>query len=240
MKSYKTSGIILKRSNLGEADRIITAFTSEYGKVKFVAKGVRKINSKMGGTLEPFYLVELLILPGKSLDTLASSNIQEIFLNTQTDLERIKLSSLFSEIIDKTMPDKTPNLEIFELLLECLRQINTPKLTLIKPFFITNLLMISGLSPELFRCVKCGQDITMNNSFSVEGGGVVDQKCRPYFNDIINIDNNVIKLWRLTTNQSYRNLEKLVVTDNDLDNLESLSRQFLRHLTNKEFKSELI
>ena len=75
--TYKTEAIIIKRMNLGEADRIVTAFSRDFGKIRFVAKGVRRIKSKFGGSVEPFYKSELLIVNGKSLDILSNAEIKE-------------------------------------------------------------------------------------------------------------------------------------------------------------------
>ena len=97
--TYKTEAIIIKRINLGEADRIVTAFSSEFGNIRFVAKGVRRIKSKLAGSVEPFYKSNLLVATGRNLDILSSAEIVKTYLSLKPALLEIKTANLFGEII---------------------------------------------------------------------------------------------------------------------------------------------
>jgi DNA repair protein RecO (recombination protein O) len=117
MHSYKIEGIVLKRINLGESDRIVTLFTRDLGKVAVVARGVRKSTSKRAGSLEPFSLIQANVIVGKgNLDTLAEVKLIKGDYVWQKYLGRITLAYQLCEIVDKLTPDNQPHIEIFEIL----------------------------------------------------------------------------------------------------------------------------
>src|SRR5918999_4872407 len=98
---YKDEGIVLKTIKLGEADRIVTFFTRQNGKVRAVAKGVRKTKSRFGGRLEPYTRVELLIYRGRSLDTITQADIIDPFRGLRHDYDRLWSAAALAEIVEK-------------------------------------------------------------------------------------------------------------------------------------------
>src|SRR4051794_4601752 len=98
---YKDEGVVLKTIKLGEADRILTLFTRRNGKVRAVAKGVRKTKSRFGGRLEPFTNVSLMIYAGRSLDTITSADILTSFREVRGDYARLTAAAAMAELVDK-------------------------------------------------------------------------------------------------------------------------------------------
>ncbi|MFA6492884.1 MAG: DNA repair protein RecO, partial [Patescibacteria group bacterium] len=96
--NYKTRGIILKRTNLNEADRILTIFTENNGRIKAVAKGIRKTLSKLAGHLELFCLTDFVIAEGRNLDTITAAETQKCFINLRGDLESTNVAYYLAEI----------------------------------------------------------------------------------------------------------------------------------------------
>ncbi len=123
MRSYKTEGIIIKRINVREADRILTIFSKYYGKIKVIARGIRKINSRRGGNLEMLNYLQLIIHKGKNLDVIGEIEPIQTFNTLKKNLTKINYCYCLCEVIDGLCPEKQENKEVFELLLESLNKI---------------------------------------------------------------------------------------------------------------------
>lgn len=123
-KTFKTEGIILKRSNYGEADRILTIFTKHYGKIKVIAKGVRRISSRKGGNVEAFNQVSLFLVQGKNLDLVTEAEVVDSFRSWRKDLKKVGLAYYFCELVDKLTPEGQANRAVFELLLGYLKKLS--------------------------------------------------------------------------------------------------------------------
>lgn len=124
MNSYSDVGIVLKRLNLGEADKLITFYTLRHGKVTAIARGLRKPTSKRAGSLELFNVVKTSFIKGKGeLDTLAEVQILESHSGWRKHLGRVNLAYQLVEVVDKLTPDHQPHPEIFEILSLALSQI---------------------------------------------------------------------------------------------------------------------
>lgn len=124
MRSYKTTGLIIKRINFSEADRILTVFTKEFGKIKVLAKGVRRITSRRGGNVELFNLTQITLHRGKNFDLLTEAQVINSFFNLRTDLNKIGLCYHLCEIIDGLCPEFQENYQIFDELIKLLNTLN--------------------------------------------------------------------------------------------------------------------
>lgn len=118
MAFYKTEGVILKRINFGEADKILTVFTKHYGKIQTIAKGVRKMTSRKGGNLELFNWVVIFLTTGKNLDLITEVQVKDAFSGFRKDLKKVSLAYYLCELVDKLCPDRQKNEEVFSLLVE--------------------------------------------------------------------------------------------------------------------------
>jgi DNA repair protein RecO (recombination protein O) len=240
MTSYKLDAIILKRINLGEADRIITAFSDKEGKIRFVAKGSRRPKSKLAGSIEPFCLSNLLLSKGRSLDILNSAQIKANFLGLNPNLEELKTAGAIAEIIDKNIPDNFPSNSVFVLLVNSLSKIKeNPKM--VKVFFEINFLSLSGLLPETSLCIKCERKPEGDKIFfSKQGGGIICSDCKNYFPDSENIEINSVKAIKFAATNSVNNFLKLNLSETECNNLERLVSGLTRHSFGREIKSERI
>ena len=117
MRNYKTIGIILKRYNLKETDKIVTVLTEYHGKVKYVAHGVRKITSRKAPHLEPFCYTTLYIAKGKNLDIITEASVIDSYQNIRTDLNRIAVGYHVCELVDKLTAENQINRSLFGLLI---------------------------------------------------------------------------------------------------------------------------
>ena len=126
MRSYSIEGIVIKRFNLGEANRLITLFTKDHGKITVLAKSVRKPTSKRAGVLELFNHLKASVIKGRGeLDTLAEVQILSSFPSWRKYLGRVTLAYQLAEVVDKLTPDRESPPEIFEILKESFSKIGS-------------------------------------------------------------------------------------------------------------------
>ena len=123
MPSYKTEGVILKRLNYGEADRILTVYTKNYGKIRAMAKGVRKITSRKGGNVELFNHCVLFLAEGRNLDIVTEAQVVNSFSRLSQDLEKTAAAFYLVELIDQLTPDGQVNRQVFDLLVRTLNEL---------------------------------------------------------------------------------------------------------------------
>lgn len=124
MHTYKTEGIILKRTNFGEADRIITVFTRKHGKIKILAKGVRRITSRRSPNIELFNLATLFIHKGRTFDILTEAQTVETFENIRKKLELVGLAYYVCELIDGFCAEHQPHPNVYNLLVKTLQELD--------------------------------------------------------------------------------------------------------------------
>ena len=173
---YKDEGIVLKTIKLGEADRIVTVFTRSHGKVRAVAKGVRKTKSRWGARLEPFTQVQLMIYKGRNLDTITGADIVRSFDEVRTDYHCLTAAAAFVEAVEKITPEREQAFPTYSLLLAGLDALGRGPCESIVPAFLVKLLSISGYHPSLTVCAGCGTEAGLGG-FSAAFGGAVCEDC---------------------------------------------------------------
>lgn len=146
MRNFKAEGIILKRQNFGEADRILTVFTKKYGKIKILAKGVRRITSRRGPNVELFNLVTLFIHQGRNFDLLTEAQVQNAFSRIRKNLELVGLAYHICELVDGLCPEHQPHPKVFDLLVKTLAELESG---LISKFEIDLLQELGFLPPSI-------------------------------------------------------------------------------------------
>lgn len=119
-RTYKTEGIVLKRINYSEADKIITIFSKHYGKIQTIAKGVRKLTSRKGGNLELFNLVTIFLAKGKNLDIITEAQVQDSFSGFRENLEKTAVAFQLAELVERLTRENQANYKIFNLLKDSL------------------------------------------------------------------------------------------------------------------------
>ena len=174
---YKDEAVVLKTIKLGEADRILTLMTRSHGKVRAVAKGVRKTKSRWGGRLEPFTRVDLMLYKGrKDLDTITAADILTSFDAVKKDYARLTAAAALADIVDKITPDRERAFSTYALLVGGLQALADDKGGTVVPAFLVKLLSICGYHPELKFCAGCGDGGRLGG-FSPSLGGVVCEDC---------------------------------------------------------------
>jgi DNA repair protein RecO (recombination protein O) len=180
-KLYRDHALVLRTIPLGEADRIITLLTRRNGKVRAVAKGVRRTGSRFGARLEPFSLIDLQLHAGKNLHTVTQVETIESFAEPISgDYARFTAASAMLETVDRLTDDVVdPSARGFLLLVGALRTVaagNIPP-PLVLDSFLLRTLGLSGWAPELRVCAGCGAE-GPHHAFDVAAGGLVCTTCR--------------------------------------------------------------
>jgi len=176
MPLYKEQGIVLRAIKLGESDKIVSILTQGSGKIRAVAKGIRRTNSKFGARLEPLTHVSLLLYQGRNLDTVTQAEIISPFRRIRGDFELIAAAETMVEAADKVAEEHERNLRLFLLLLSGLRALDE------RPFdpeavaesYLLKLLSLSGFHPSFSACAVCGMP-GPHEWFSAGQGGIVCQ-----------------------------------------------------------------
>lgn len=177
MPLYRDEGVVLRTYKLGEADRIIVFYTRGRGKVRAVAKGVRRTRSKFGSRLEPASLVQLQLYEGRNLDIVTQAERVTPFANLRSDLDRYGRAAILLEAIDSTSTEGESNPALFKLLSGALRELNESGNALVVPAFVAKLLMLEGVQPMTDACVVCGAEEDLV-AIQIHEGGVSCRSCR--------------------------------------------------------------
>lgn len=236
---YKTQGIIIRRRNFGEADRILTIFTRDHGKISAIAKGVRKPLSRLGGHLELFYTVNLILAEGKNFDTITGSEVIEDFSSLRQNLTLTGQAYYMAEIVDKLTGESLESKVIFNLLCDTLTSLNHNKKHLILNYFELQLLSHLGHKPETAVCVKCRNKLDSKTTlWSSSLGGLICQSCCQGVGDSIVANQDIIKIMRLLLSEDVGIVNKLN-TNNDLNNeLDKITNDYLEYISEKKFLSK--
>jgi len=175
---YRDQGVVLRTIKLGEADRIVTFVTQGRGKVRAVAKGVRKTKSRFGGRLEPMTHVSLLLYEGRGdLDVVTQAETLDHFRPVREDLDRVAKATSLLEAVDQVVQEREPNPRVYQMLVGALRALAAGDSPLIVAAFFWKLLSLEGAHPVLDVCASCGGDGPFE-AFDLGEGGALCRDCR--------------------------------------------------------------
>lgn len=212
---YRTEGIILRRHDLGETDRILTIYTRDYGKVKAVAKGVRKPSSRKAGHVELFMRADLLLSKGRTLDVVNQVEMVDGFLAVREDLMRASYAAHFVELLDAFTEEGDENRMMYKLLCDGFAWLSsTPDLQRTARYYELRLLDLAGYRPQLYRCANCDRKIEARDQYySVFDGGVLCQTCGPDRPRSRPISLRALKVLRYMQREPFEVVEQVALGD---------------------------
>ncbi len=175
---YRDHGIVLRTHKLGEADRIVSLVTERHGKVRAVAKGVRKTKSRFGARLEPPSHVALQLYEGRELDVITQAESVDHFRHIRTDLDRLGAAVSMLEAVDQLAQEREANPALYRMLLGALRALAAAHGPLVVAGFFWKVLALEGFRPEVERCVVCGSKEALVAFDLLEGGAICRQDRR--------------------------------------------------------------
>jgi DNA repair protein RecO (recombination protein O) len=236
---YQTEAVIIKRINLGEADRLLTLYTPDYGKLKAVAKGTRRPKSKMGGHVELLTHSLLLLARGRNLDIVTQAQTINSFLSLKDNLKLMSCGLYISELVDSFTEEHIENRDIFLLFLDTLNQLAEAKNNdTVLRYFELRLLDYSGYRPQLQKCASCNSPLQPAiNYFSSSQGGVLCPDCGYQEPLPLQLSLNALKVLRLWQNCDYTTASRVSVNPELASELEQTMRHYIRYLLERQVKS---
>ncbi len=223
--SYSTEAIVLKRTNLGEADRILTLFTPFKGKLHVIAKGVRRPISKLAGHLELLSRSQLQLALGRNLDIVTQAEGRENFLHLRTELWHMTCGFYLAELVNRFIEEHTQHANVYKLLLEALRCLDADAVEvqrqrtqgtlsieqehrrskLLLRYFELHLLFYVGYEAALQNCTHCANELRAEeNGFKSSLGGVLCPQCSRFWERSLSV--KALKTLRLLRNTQWMDI----------------------------------
>ncbi|MCS7287044.1 MAG: DNA repair protein RecO [Anaerolineae bacterium] len=236
---YKITAIVLRRTDFGEADRLLTVYSLEEGKLRLLAKGVRKPTSRKAGHLELFTHVRLLVARGRELDLITQAEALEYFRALREDLVRTGYAHYIAELADGFMAEQDKNPAVFHLLLDTFRRLEAGQEAWpILRFFELRFLTLAGYRPELFVCVKCREPLKASiNYFSPADGGALCPRCGEGKDGTMTLSPGALRVMRFFLTREYEVCQLLRVPGNINLEVTALLRRYLIYHLEKPLKS---
>ena len=180
-RSQRVEAVVLRHQDWGEADRILVLYTLETGKIRVIAKGVRKLRSRKAGHLEPFTRVALLLARGRDMPIVTQAETLDAYLGLRDDFLKTTYAAHIVELLDRFTFEEGENPAVFRLLVSTLDRLDKdtpPEITV--HYYRIRLLDLLGFRPQLFQCSACANEIQpVSQFFSAEQGGVLCPNCGP-------------------------------------------------------------
>ena len=236
---YRTEAIILRRSDFGEADRLVTFFTPQRGKLRAVAKGARKPSSRKSGHLELFSHTRLLLARGRNLDIITQAETVEPFLPLREDLLCTTYAYYAAELVDRFAGDEDENRPVFDLLLAAFGWLGRGgDMALVVRFFELRLLARVGYQPQLFHCVNCQTQIEpVINFFHPGEGGVLCPRCGEGRSEAVSLSLNALKVLRFLQTRDYDTIRLLRIRPTLHAELETIMLTYITYILERNLKS---
>jgi len=238
-RDYQTEAIIISKIKLGEADRILTLCTPDYGKIEAVAKGVRRPKSKMAGHLELLTYSQVRLARGRNLETITGSQTIESFMALRNDLWLTSCGLYAAELTKQFTAEHVAHPDLFQLLLATLRRLadaDSPEMTL--RYFELHLLESAGYRPQLQECVNCRTDLQpVANAFCAGSGGIVCPDCRIEQPASFDISVDAIKVLRLFQRSDFGVVSRLKIGPALAQELKMVLALYIRYLLERDIKS---
>ena len=238
-RNYQTEAIIIKKTKLGEADSILTLYTPYLGKIQGFARSLRKPKSKLAGHLELLTHSLVSLARGRNLDTITGSQTINSFLPLKSDLQLTSCALYVVELVNQFAAEHIENRRLFQLLLETMSQLcQADNSELVLRHFELHLLNEVGYRPQLQQCVTCRQSLKpVVNSFCSGAGGMLCPSCWQGQASCYPVSVNALKVLRLLQSSDYSTVSRLRMNPALSREVETIMRDYLRHLLEREVKS---
>ncbi len=239
-RSFRVEAVVLRHADWGEADRLLTLYTRERGKVRAIAKGARKIRSRKAGHLEPFMRVTLQLARGHDLLIVTQADTVEAYLGIHENLVKTSQAAYVVELLDRfTYEEDTENYGIFRLLTEALSRLEQeadPWLAL--RYYEIRLLELLGYRPHLFECANCGREIKAEDQFfSAAQGGVLCPACGAGLPGVWSVSVEALKYLRHFQRSDYSGAQRARPTPEVQNEVEALVQKYITYLLERELNS---
>ena len=239
-RTYTTEGIVLKQMPLGEADRILTLYTTDLGKLRAVARGVRRPKSRLAGHLEPLTRTRVSVSEGRSLDHIAEAETLQSYRRLREDLELVSKAMYLADLVDSFTVDRSPSTALFYLLAGSLARLESARsVDSVLRYFEVQLLHTSGFGPELSECVECRTALEpATHLFCPAAGGILCARCGPSAKgSLVPLSVNAIKVLRFFQREPPDAVDALGVPTHVLRETARALRSYTTYVLERDLKS---
>lgn len=237
METFTVEAIVLDTKNFGDANKVVTLFTKEFGKVEANAYGCRRSRSPLSGAMQMFNHISAEISHGAQVDTIREADILNFYDALTNDLERLAYASMFFEIVNRmTLPhEKSP--ETFYLLRKSLPILSkrNPKVAAI--IGACQFMETSGVQLNFSRCVRCGEEILGDAAISLTNGGAVCMNCVDFVEDCRPYPDALRKTFELMLSFDWKDDTRLNFKSKQLDAAEKFFIEYVHAVLSSGLKS---
>jgi DNA repair protein RecO (recombination protein O) len=225
---YRTEGIVLARRDWGEADRLITLLTPEFGKIRVLAPGARKPSSRKSGHLELFTRGRFVMAKGRTFDKITQAETMAYYPALREELAQVSAAYLLVELVDRFLEEHDENPLLYTLLDETLERLNGDEPTaLALRFFEVKLLGYVGYQPQLFECQLCGSDLEpVDQFFGIAEGGVICPACAGAASPYPPLSVEALKVLRFIQSADWETVRRLRLAEPLANELEWLLHRY--------------
>lgn len=238
-RTIRTGAVVLRHREMGEADRLLTLYTEKLGKLRAVAKGVRKLRSRKAGHLEPFTHANLQLARGRDLMIVTQAETIDAFLPLRDNLENVGQASYVIELIDRFTYDSEENSAIFRLIIRTLERLQaSDDPALVLRYYEMRLLDFLGFRPELQKCTHCERLIQAEDQyFSAQHGGVLCPECGRSMPGARPISMNALRYLRHFQRSSYEQARVAAPGPATHTELEIIMHHYLTYLLERNLNT---
>ena len=239
-RTYKTRAVVLRHVPLGEADRILTLCTHDRGKVRAVARGVRRTKSRLSGHLEPLTHVRVSVAEGRDLDHVSEAETIHSFRALREDLAGVSVAVHLCELVDRFTAEGSPAPDVLDLLLTAMAMLEAGERSpMLVCAFEVKILGYSGFGPEVQRCAQCRSELDPDDHvYSSAAGGILCPSCKVASEDpLLSVSMNAIKVLRYLQRQSIRQAPSLKVSPELAGQVERILTAYVTHVLERDLKS---
>ncbi len=236
---YRTEAIVLRRSDFGEADRLLTVFTPGRGKLRLVAKGARKPSSRKSGHVELFSRGQFMVAVGRDLDIVTQAETLEPFLPLREDLLRTTYAYYVAELADAFTAERDENGPLFRLLADAYGWLcEADDLALVARYYELHLLGLVGYQPQLFVCVSCKKPLEPEVSYmNAAEGGILCGKCGKSWVGATQLSVNALKVLRFLQTREWDTCRLLRLSPASQSEVERVMYNYITYHLERKVKS---
>lgn len=231
--------MVLRRVDFGEADRLLTLYSREQGKIRAIAKGARKPQSRKTGHVELFMRSRFFIAKGRSLDIITQAEAIDSYIPLRSDLVRATYASYAVELLDRFTVEEDQHTSIYDLLVEALGWFSTAESPFLAArYYELRLLSLTGFHPRLFQCVSCKEAIEEQDQFfSVKLGGIICPDCYETDRNAIAVSAVAVKVLRYLQSRSWDVVRHLRLKAPLKQELEHVMHDYIKYTLERDLKS---
>jgi len=239
-RRYVTDGIVLSRFDLGEADRVLTMITPELGKIRIIAKGVRRPTSRLGGSLEPFAELNVGLARGRTFDVVTEVRVGHAWLRLRDSLESAATAWYIAELADRSLEERHEAEPLYALLRRAYELLDAGMAPgRVARWYEMHLADELGQRPEVDRCVECDRMLEATGSFRWVPplGGVLCDRCPGPPADRAGLSLDALKLLKAYQRLDIEAIAALRLTDATEREVEGAMRDFMRVSLERDARS---